>query len=253
MTPDKIKCYYGLEVKEKIIPWGWKWFKHWGSYWPGDAYKSDKYMAFGVEGITIHNTDYINDKSAERYVEATFNQNMGDARVHYFIDKTECWQTLLDNEIGWHAGTGDLGSGNRNTIAIEIIMNGEVDQTTMTRGAFLCAYLLNKYNLPISKVFTHKHWNNKQCPYYILPQWDNFIKQVKEFKEKMAIECEAIKRYKHVSDIDSPFYTPTINKLVEKGLLKGRDANSPDDPEIDLTEDTVRTLVILDRMGIFDK
>lgn len=41
-------------------------------------------------------------------------------------------------------------------------------------------------------------------------------------------------------------------KLIKKGLVNGK-AGSGESLVIDMSEDTVRTLVILDRAGVFDK
>lgn len=251
---DRIKCNGCLQIHEKIIPFGTVWERTWGVYQKGDLYKSDNYMPEGIKGITIHNTDYISDSviNSRQYALSTWLQNMGDARVHYYICKDQCWQLLEDNEVGWHAGTGGWGAGNIDTISIEIIMKNEDDIKAMHRGAYLTAYLLKKYNLPVSAIYTHKHWNGKQCPIFLLPQWEHFITVVERYLNMDFTECEGIKRYKRISDIaDNEFYAPTINKLVDKGILKGRNPDT-DDLEIDLSEDAVRVLVVLDRAGMFD-
>ena len=77
-------------------------------------------------GITIHNTDWITVASgttpAEQYTRATVNGNMGDVRVHFYVDNKCAWQNLPLTLSGWHAADGD-GDGNRKTIAIECIMS----------------------------------------------------------------------------------------------------------------------------------
>ena len=45
------------------------------------------------------------------------------------------------------------------------------------------------------------------------------------------------------------YYRPTIEKLIQKGVLKGK---SSDEFILDMAEDAVRILVILDRAGVFD-
>lgn len=62
-------------------------------------------------------------------------------------------------------------------------------------------------------------------------------------------------RYKTVADIKADkehgaAYLPTIEKLIKKGYLKGKGGEG-DELIIDLTEDSVRLLVILDRAGNF--
>ena len=48
LTPDKIRTEHGLEIKEKIIPWGAKWPKSSGKYKKGDQYKADRLLSGGT-------------------------------------------------------------------------------------------------------------------------------------------------------------------------------------------------------------
>ena len=174
LTPDKTRTEHGLVIKEKIIPWGATWNKNYGSFKKGDLYKADRKLSGGtgkVQYITIHNTADIAEAAgtndAEQYTRATYpNQNMGDARVHYFIDETDCWQNLREDEVGWHAGDG-RGNGNETSLGIEIIMDGsgsKDDKSAEDRGALLAAILLNRHGLSIDRMVSHKHWRGKKCP-----------------------------------------------------------------------------------------
>ena len=195
LTPDKIRIEHGLEIKEKIIPWGAVWPKDSGSFKKGDLYKADRKLSGGtgkVEYVTIHNTDDILEakgtNDAEQYARATWpNANMGDARVHYFIDETDCWQQLREDEVGWHAGDG-RGPGNDSSLAIEIIMDGSgsaADKGAEERGALLAAILLNKHGLGIDRLKTHKEWSGKYCPLYILPRWSAFKTKVENYLKQV--------------------------------------------------------------------
>lgn len=150
-------------------------------------------------GVTIHNTESIMVSSsttpAEQYVRATKNGNMKDVRVHFYVDDYCAWQCMPLTLSGWHAADGS-GSGNRKTIAIEVIGNSSKAEQNAVK---LAAYLLNKYNLTVDKnLFTHSHWMNirdgktgsidylntahnsrKNCPIYILPHWSTFKNNVK--------------------------------------------------------------------------
>lgn len=57
-------------------------------------------------------------------------------------------------------------------------------------------------------------------------------------------------RYEKLSDVESQTYRATLDKLVEKGIIKGREG-SGEDLVLDLGEDAVRLLVYLDRAGVF--
>lgn len=59
-------------------------------------------------------------------------------------------------------------------------------------------------------------------------------------------------RYEKLRDVDNQTYRQTLDKLVSKGLLKGK-GGTGEDLTLDLSEDNVRMLVILDRTGVFDR
>ncbi len=173
LTPDKVRNAYGIEIKEKILP-------------DGSKNKPNRKLTSGVpQWVTIHNTDRIvtaeGTTQSEQYARATHNGNMSGVSVHYYIDDKDCWQTLREDEIGYHAADGYWGPGNCTTLAIEIIMDGsgkDYDKKAEDRGALLAATLLHQYNLGIDKLTTHSHWYSKTCPAYILPHWETFRKKV---------------------------------------------------------------------------
>ncbi len=219
ITADSEYMAGGVPVKVKKIPYGTRWKKNYGTFFEGDLYKADRLMTKGtgkVLGITIHNTDDSAD--AATYTLATFNQNMGSARVHFYVDDREAWQNLELNEVGWHAGTGDTSLGNDSYIAIEIIMGKnytEKDRLAEENGASLTAYLLHVLGLSVSDIVTHKHWNGKECPLYILPHWNEFLALVtKKYKE--------LEKQKNPLDNTPDEYAKeAIKKATEKGLLRG--------------------------------
>ena len=147
-------------------------------------------------GITVHNTDRItvasNTTPAEQYTRATVNGNMKDVRVHFYVDDVCAWQCLPLDLSGWHATDGS-GDGNRKTISIECIMNGSgdaKDKKAEGNCAKLVAYLLDKFKLKDTAIYSHNHWYSKKyCPTYILPHWNNFKKKVISYRNKnTAIE-----------------------------------------------------------------
>lgn len=226
LTPDKIRTEHGLVIKEKIIPWGAKWTKNYRQYKKGDKYKADRLLSNGtgkVKKVTIHNTTDIEEakgtNDAEQYTRATYpNQNMGDARVHYFIDETDCWQNLREDEEGWHAADKE---GNATSIGIEIIMDGSgsaADKKAEDRGALLAAIQLNKHGLGIDDLVTHQYWSGKYCPAYILPHWDEFKAKVKKYLEQIQNENKQPEQPKQPEAAFKPY---TI-KVTAKGALNIR-------------------------------
>ena len=167
-----------------------------------------------LSGVTIHNTDWINVSStttpAEQYTRATVNGNMGDVRVHFYVDDVSIWQNLPLDLSSWHAADGN-GRGNMETISIECIMRNSVDAQSLKSEdltAKLAAALLVSNNLTINELYTHTHWLNvrdgkvgntdtlnqmrhpyKMCPLYILPHWNNFKNKVKSY---MNLYSEAV-------------------------------------------------------------
>lgn len=177
LTPDKVRVVHGLEIKEKILP---------------ASLKPNRKLSKGTgkaEYVTIHNTKDIKEakgtNDAEQYARATFNGNMKGVSVHDYIDETDCWQILKDDEVGYHAADGKYGPGNDTSIAIEIIMDGSgsaADKKAEERGALLAAIKLHENGLGIDRLTTHNHWYPKKyCPAYILPHWSEFKKKVENY------------------------------------------------------------------------
>ena len=156
-------------------------------------------------GITVHNTEAINQAKgttmAEQYTRATVNGNMGDVRVHYYVDEVEAWHNLPDDWNGWHAADGK-GNGNTATIAIEVIGNTAKAEDNAAR---LIAGLMAEHGLTTDNLYTHSHWmnvkdgktgsreylntlrrNGKNCPIYILSHWEEFEKLVSLYFEQLS-------------------------------------------------------------------
>ena len=74
---------------------------------------------------------------------------------------------------------------------------------------------------------------------------DNIAKVLDEIKDAQP------KNFKYLKDVTMKYAKPTLDKLVKKGLLKGKSGSGPD-MVIDLSENDIRMLVILDRTGVFD-
>lgn len=167
--------------------------------------------------ITIHNTEYIkvasNTTPAEQYVRATYNGNMGDCRVNYYVDKECAWRCLPDDWVNWSCADGcsNPNSGNNTSIAIEVIGDSKEAESNAIK---LAAALMEKYGLDTSSgLRTHSYWMNvrdgargtiqelntmknkyKNCPIYILPHWEQFVKRVAaalgegEIEEQKVVE-----------------------------------------------------------------
>lgn len=187
LTPDATFTVNGVTLHQKIIPDGTRWTDAAKAKSAGFSakalYKSQKKLNGNGKptSVTIHNTGDlpgVND-DAEQYTRATWpNQNMGSARVHFYVDDLGAWQNLKAGtglsaadpagaaEVSWHAGDGSAaGGGNASSISIEIIMNDTAahDQKAKENGARLAAWLLEKNGLTINDLVTHTYWVNRSA------------------------------------------------------------------------------------------
>lgn len=200
LTPDRVYEINGVTVKEYFLT------EHNLNRIAMPVKRTKPLM-----GHTVHNTEAIKQAKgttmAEQYVRATVNGNMGDVRVHYYVDDVEAWHSLPDNWNGWHAADGQ-GNGNTATIAIEIIGNSAKAEDNAAR---LIAGLMAKYGQTTDNLYTHSYWmnvrdgktgtrqylntlrrNGKNCPAYILPHWEEFESKVAEYLK--ALEHKTLYR-----------------------------------------------------------
>lgn len=207
LTPDREYDVLGLKVKEYFLT----------NHTKGISLPSKRTNA--LIGVTIHNTSDINEArqttDSEQYTRATVNDNMGTVRVHFYVDDDEAWQNLPLDWQSWHAGQSGKadrngsGAGNAQTISIECIMSGkgdEKDKRAEDNCAKLTAWLLvqNHMNTKLN-LFTHNYWCNirngrtgtidqlnklndgyKNCPVFIRPHWDEFVKKVNQYMEQLS-------------------------------------------------------------------
>lgn len=132
--------------------------------------------------ITIHNTDNA-DPGANAAMHADYlkSQEAFDRQVswHFSVDDHSIHQSLPTDEEGWHAGDGGSGTGNTQSIGIEICENTDGDfNQARALSIQLVRYLMEMYNIPITNVVPHQHWSGKYCPHLLLPVWDAYIQDV---------------------------------------------------------------------------
>ena len=137
-----------------------------------------------IRKITVHNTSNT-DRGANASSHSSWVRNTGYylyrgrknwVSWHYTVDDREVIKQLPIAEKGWHAG-----SGNSQSIGIEICMHQGIDQAkAFDRAARLIAALLYDLNMSIEDVVTHKYWTGKNCPILLLdPQgWQNFTQNI---------------------------------------------------------------------------
>ena len=236
-----------------------------------DCYKAGKPLS--VRGLMLHSTGAPNTRLS-RYVGPDdgllgmnqygnhWNQARPDGRqvcVHGFIGKLKdgsiaTYQTLPWEMRGWHAG----GAANNTHIGVEICEDGLTDGTyfraVYQEAVELFAMLCKEFNLdPLKNIICHAEGykqgiasNHGDVTYWFTKHgktMDDFRYDVKEFMEQ---EDDDNMRYKYYDDMPD-WAQPTVSKLVKKGYLKGEGGGV-----LNLTEDTLKVLVINDRAGLYD-
>lgn len=136
--------------------------------------------------ITVHETANI-APGANAEMHRRFVHNGGGPEhvsFHFTVDDKEAIQLLPLDEVGWHAGDGGAGTGNRDSIAIEKCVNSDGDSTkTQENLATLIASLMKQFNIPIERVVQHNKWSGKDCPHFMRSRggagWNQLIDMVK--------------------------------------------------------------------------
>ena len=128
-------------------------------------------FALRPEWITIHETANeapgADAEAHRRFVHAGGGQE--GVSFHFVVDDREVVQLLPTTEIGWHAGDGPNGPGNRSSLAIELCVHAGSDwQRTQEHGAHLAAALCQAFQLGPERVVPHQRWSGKHCPRRLL-------------------------------------------------------------------------------------
>ena len=149
--------------------------------------------------ITIHSTqNWSSGADAWRHSLALKNSKLGRLSWHFTTDENVAVQHLPTNITGNHADFD--GWGNRYSIGIEMCEHpGNSRSRTVDRTAKLAAYLMYKYDIPLSKVVPHYHWPrhgmnpaHKNCPHFLLDngrpgrKWRAFRSKVKKHHDDIT-------------------------------------------------------------------
>ena len=102
------------------------------------------------------------------------------ASAHYFIDDSGIWEYAdPDTWYTWHCGDGHgkYGITNGNSIGIEVCMDGDNPYTETEIGYLgeLVRYLMDRYDVPASRVVRHYDASRKMCPYYYAKRQSEWV------------------------------------------------------------------------------
>lgn len=219
--------------------------------------------------VVVHNT--ANDAKASGEVSYMLSNNSATS-FHYAVDDTEIVQGIPEYRTAWHAGDG-TGNGNMHGISIEICYSksgGERFLKAENLAAELIADILTRYGWGIEKVTKHQDYSGKYCPHRTLDMgWERFLDKVKTKLEERTggltmTQYEELKQlmtgidrrlaklenkmiYNYIDKNMPAWARPTIQKMVDKKLLVGNEKG-----ELGLTDDMLRTYVVMDRAGVFN-
>lgn len=197
------------------------------------------------EYIVIHYTANQGD-TAKNNADYFARENVG-ASANYFVDETEIWQSVADTDTAWHCGAKTYrhpDCRNANSVGVEICMNdkkGNVRQGSIETAAELVRYLMQRYGVPVDRIIRHYDVTGKYCPG---PMVDDPALWA-AFKQSLTQTEDDSVRYKYYDDMPD-WAKPTVSKLVKKGYLKGEGGGV-----LNLTEDTLKVLVVNDRAGCY--
>ena len=175
--------------------------------------------------ITIHETGNTG-KGANAKAHAAWLKNLNDkVSYHYTVDDKEAYQHLPDNEDAFHAGDG-AGTGNRQSIGIEICVNSDGDfGRACENAAWLVRKLMSEHKIPAHNIVQHNYWNGKNCPRNLRAGgWPDFLEMCKD------------------KNVPSTWAKEAWDKAIKKNITDG---TRPKDPA---TREEVITL--LSRAGV---
>ena len=149
-----------------------------------------------IEYIVVHDTGN-SGKGAD--VDAHFNFFNGADRqssADYFVDDHKIGKFVEDWNYSWHCGDGKgrYGITNSNSIGVEICINSDGNyRQAVKNAAELVKYLMDKYNIPLSRVVRHYDASRKNCPAQIISgrdgiTWDKFKQLVSNGSTSVSTE-----------------------------------------------------------------
>lgn len=157
-----------------------------------------KRTASQIRYLVLHYTG--NDGDTARNNACYFRDHLVKASAHYFVDDQSVYRSVPDLRIAWAVGgkrypnAHKTGGGtmygvitNTNSIHVELCdtrRDGAYGATeeTLSRGAALCRELMERYQIPLSRVYRHFDVTGKLCPRYLVraSAWAQFKARLEE-------------------------------------------------------------------------
>lgn len=157
------------------------------------------------------------------------------ASAHYFCDSA-IWQSIDTGRSAWHCGGGlqDAGTANggarlhgicknQNSIGIELCCtrkNGKIvpSDTAIKTAVPLVKWLMQKYNIPASRVIRHFDVTGKCCPngYTSASAWAKLHKTLTGSSKVSSATITVLKKGSKGNSVKT--IQKNLNKLMKSGL-----------------------------------
>lgn len=153
-----------------------------------------------IQWIVVHYTANDGDTSMNN---ANYFQGANrKASAHYFVDENSVTQSVRDTDTAWHCGASTYYNAcrNANSIGVEMcsdIVGGKyvITEQTVARTVELVQMLMQKYNIPVSRVCRHYDVTHKECPepWVRNPKlWENFKKRLTQKEDEEVVEKKTV-------------------------------------------------------------
>ena len=233
---------------------------------------------FSVRGepiryIVIHDTGNSSAGANARAHFNYFNSANRSSSADIFVDDDEC---LIVNDYhkyySWHCGDGQgkYGITNSNSVGIEMCVNSDGNYEKAFRNTVdVARKLMEELNIPFDRVVRHYDASRKNCPASMNKgdwhKWNKFKDLLKESEELTMSQYDELKKmisdlsykidrlenpmiYNYIDDNMPEWARPTIQKMVDKGILRGNEKG-----ELGINETMLKMFVTNDRAGLYDK
>ena len=182
--------------------------------------------------IVIHSTANINSNAYDEAVYVCYNSQR-TASYHYVVDDAQIIQVIPDNEMAYHAGN----IANLCAIGVELCETGD-RQKTLDNGIMLVKLLMDRYNIPIDKIYTHSYFMTKNCPRILID--DNYIKDGLNWHWFVSRLTGDKMVYDTINELPT-YYQEPIRWAIDNKILYG------DGDSLKLDDALIRALVCLYR------
>ena len=215
-----------------------------------------------IRYIVIHDTGNRSAGADAMSHFQYFNTGNRDSSADYFVDgKTILQVNDYHTYYTWHCGDGKgkYGITNQNSVGIEMCINSDGDHNkAFDNLVAVTKHLMQELNIPAERVVRHYDASRKNCPASMnngtWSKWNEFKSMIEEDIDMAKLEelenriakLENKMVYNYIDTNMPDWAKPTIQKLVDKGYLKG-DGNG-----LGLTDEMLKIFVILDRAGNFE-